>query len=154
MYKVLLSRSKNMIQNPTKAELIFKNRLIDKQIPFQTQKIIQPYIVDFLIGKTIIELDGSSHDGREEYDEKRTAFLNKLGYDVIRVKNSEAKTFSLKNFAKWAKLKSKKGESEFKKNRAKAQKKRQRLRLEKEATMYEMVQQPNGDFKRVRINAN
>jgi hypothetical protein len=141
-----------MIQNPTKAELIFKNRLIDKKIPFQTQKIIQPYIVDFLIGKTIIELDGSSHDGREEYDEKRTAFLNKLGYSVIRIKNSEAETYSLKSFSKWAKLKIKKGESQHSKNKAKQQKERQRLRLEKEATMYEMVQLPNGDFKRVKIN--
>lgn len=35
----------------------------------------------------IVELDGDSHDGRQEYDEKRSACLRALGFDVIRFTN-------------------------------------------------------------------
>jgi len=60
---------------------------------FRRQHIIKPYIVDFIClkGRLIIELDGNHHNiaTHEHYDAKRTRFLNKLGYDVIRFANAE-----------------------------------------------------------------
>ena len=37
----------------------------------------------------VIEIDGPTHEGREEYDAKRTEFLIGLGYRVIRFKNED-----------------------------------------------------------------
>ena len=55
------------------------------------QKVIGPYIADFCCceKKLIIEIDGSQHGKPEnmEYDIKRTAYLEKLGYTVIRYSN-------------------------------------------------------------------
>ena len=49
------------------------------------------YIPDFVCieKKLIIELDGSQHLEREEYDEERTKYLNSLGYKVIRFWNND-----------------------------------------------------------------
>ena len=55
-------------------------------INFRRQHAIGNYIPDFVCieKKLIIELDGSQHLEQEEYDEKRTEYLNLLGYKVIR----------------------------------------------------------------------
>jgi len=49
------------------------------------------YIVDFLCEhkKLIVELDGGQHAENERYDRRRTAFLEKNGYKVIRFWNTE-----------------------------------------------------------------
>ena len=56
-------------------------------LDFDRQKIIGNYIVDFYCAEknVIIELDGSSHDGRERYDKERDEFLFSLGLTVIRI---------------------------------------------------------------------
>jgi very-short-patch-repair endonuclease len=41
--------------------------------------------------KVVVEIDGSSHVGKEEYDRKRDAFLTENGYRVYRVKHNDAK---------------------------------------------------------------
>jgi len=53
----------------------------------ERQKIIGNYIVDFYCAEksTIIELDGSSHDGKEDYDKKRDDFFVSLGLRVIHI---------------------------------------------------------------------
>ena len=62
-----------------------------KGYDFDRQKIIGNYIVDFycLDCNTAIEIDGSSHDAKEEYDKKRQAFLNGLGVSVIHIEAKE-----------------------------------------------------------------
>jgi very-short-patch-repair endonuclease len=35
----------------------------------------------------VIEIDGGSHVGKEEYDRKRTVFLEEQGFHVIRFTN-------------------------------------------------------------------
>jgi very-short-patch-repair endonuclease len=47
------------------------------------------YIVDFLIPerRLVIELDGSSHKGKEDYDNRRTKYLENLGLNIIRFPN-------------------------------------------------------------------
>jgi len=60
-------------------------------LKFRRQHPIEPYIVDFYCAsaKLIVELDGDSHDGREDYDQRREAFLRNLGFKVVRVSNDE-----------------------------------------------------------------
>ncbi len=58
---------------------------------FRRQQPIGPYIADFFCSaaKLIVELDGGQHGEPDnlEYDAARTAFLNGLGYRVLRITN-------------------------------------------------------------------
>jgi len=58
---------------------------------FRRQYIIDDYIVDFICvsKKLIIEVDGPTHEGRENYDETRTEHIRQRGYRVIRFTNAE-----------------------------------------------------------------
>ncbi|MEI9888107.1 MAG: DUF559 domain-containing protein [Rhizomicrobium sp.] len=60
---------------------------------FRRQVPIDTYIVDFAChrAKVVVELDGSQHAASDAvaYDEKRTAFLERRGYRVIRFWNHE-----------------------------------------------------------------
>ncbi len=71
-------------------EALLWNQLKKKQLnglDFDRQKIIGNYIVDFFCAekKVVIEADGCSHEGREEYDAQRDAYLESLGLIVIRI---------------------------------------------------------------------
>ncbi len=62
-------------------------------IDFDRQRIIGNYIVDFYV-KTlglIIEIDGSSHDNKVEYDAKRQTYLESLGLKMYRISDSDVK---------------------------------------------------------------
>ena len=61
---------------------------------FRRQQGIGPYVLDFYSPelRLCVELDGSSHDYRFEYDEQRTAFLGKQGIRVIRFRNEQVWT--------------------------------------------------------------
>jgi very-short-patch-repair endonuclease len=39
--------------------------------------------------KLVVEIDGSSHNGKEDYDQRRDAFLESFGYKVKRVRFSD-----------------------------------------------------------------
>ena len=54
---------------------------------FDRQKIIGDFIVDFFCANcnVVIEIDGSSHDQKVEYDQERCAFLEGLGLTVIHI---------------------------------------------------------------------
>jgi very-short-patch-repair endonuclease len=58
---------------------------------FRRQHAIGPFIVNFYCvrGSLVIEVDGSSHDGREEDDEARQEHLEGLGLRVVRFKNHQ-----------------------------------------------------------------
>ena len=75
------------------AEVILWEAIRRKQlgVSFRRQHPIKPFIVDFacISEKFIIELDGESHIGNEEYDEKRTQFLESKGWKVLRFWNNE-----------------------------------------------------------------
>jgi len=63
------------------------------KIDFDRQRIIGNYIVDFYV-KTlglIVEIDGNSHDNKQEYDAKRQAFLESLGLKVYRISDGDIK---------------------------------------------------------------
>lgn len=61
---------------------------------FLRQHPIDRYIADFACeaAKVIVELDGPSHDGREDYDARRTETLELFGYVVVRFRNERVLT--------------------------------------------------------------
>ena len=68
-------------------------RLVSKEssIRFRRQHPISPYIVDFvcLSARMIIEVDGLSHDARQDYDQKRDNFLRSQGFKILRFSNQQ-----------------------------------------------------------------
>jgi len=63
------------------------------EIDFDRQRIIGNYIVDFYIKSLslIIEIDGSSHIGKEVYDAKRQAYLESFGLKFYRIEDARVK---------------------------------------------------------------
>ncbi len=102
MGKIACDRKRTMKRNPTKTEKIVRDFLKKFDIPHSFQKLIftptRFYIIDFVIQMkpmTIIEIDGESHIGREEYDKNRIEEILKLKpfkrwrWNVLRIKNEE-----------------------------------------------------------------
>jgi very-short-patch-repair endonuclease len=60
---------------------------------FRRQVPIGPYIADFacMAAHLVIEIDGSQHaeDKKQQYDERRTRWLAKEGYRVLRFWNND-----------------------------------------------------------------
>ncbi len=85
---------KELRKSLTPAEAFLWNHLKNKQVDskkFVKQHSIGSYIVDFYLASDnlIIELDGEVHQNATalEYDVKRTAYLERLGFRVIRFEN-------------------------------------------------------------------
>ena len=79
---------------PTEAEAALWKVLRERAIAgwkFRRQHILLGYIVDFYCPSLMlaIEVDGDSHDGRHEEDERRTLNLATIGVTVLRVRNDE-----------------------------------------------------------------
>lgn len=68
-----------------------KNQLSGKK--FRRQHSIDNFILDFYCSeeKLAIELDGEHHyeDEQKRYDEERTKYLQKVGIQVLRIKNTD-----------------------------------------------------------------
>ena len=81
-------------QSVSKAEkYIWKAALRRKQlgVQFKRQRPIDRFIVDFFCAelKLIIEIDGSSHFFKPEYDAYRQERLKSLGYTILRFQEGE-----------------------------------------------------------------
>ena len=63
------------------------------KIDFDRQRIIGNYIVDFYVKALglVVEIDGSSHDTKVEYDRKRQQYLENLGLKVYRIADGDVK---------------------------------------------------------------
>ncbi len=90
--KKMRSRSQTLRRTMTKEENALWYRFLRKYpLQFRRQYVIGNYIVDFYCyqAKLIVELDGSQHcdPAGKLYDQKRTDYLEKQGYCVIRVSN-------------------------------------------------------------------
>ena len=86
----LKERAKNLRQARNLSEVLFwiqvtKGRF--HKIDFDRQRVIGNYIVDFYVKKLglVIEIDGSSHDNKVEYDKIREDYLISLGLKVYRI---------------------------------------------------------------------
>ncbi|APC97839.1 endonuclease domain-containing protein [Francisella frigiditurris] len=92
----LKKRAKELRQAGNLSEVLLWNKLKNKQLldlDFDRQKIIGNYIVDFYCPSlnVVIEIDGSSHNDKFEYDEQRQAYLEGLGLYVLRVLDEDVK---------------------------------------------------------------
>jgi very-short-patch-repair endonuclease len=92
--KEVQERRKQLRKNLTPAEAFLWTQLKSRQLDnkrFTKQHSIGNYIVDFYCAseRLIIELDGEVHNNPEaqEYDSKRTIYLESQGYTVIRFEN-------------------------------------------------------------------
>jgi very-short-patch-repair endonuclease len=91
----LKDRAKSMSKQMTKSEqILWFNILSKKQLEgfkFIKQKQVFNYIVDFYCSELllVIEVDGSSHNVRIEYDKQRDRFLRGCGLEVIRISNGD-----------------------------------------------------------------
>ena len=90
----LRKRRKELRNNLTIAEAFLWNYLKGRRLAnrkFRRQHSIGPYIVDFYCAdeKLIVELDGEVHNNpiTEQYDYKRSMYLENLGYKVLRFQN-------------------------------------------------------------------
>ncbi len=91
-----VSRARQLRRRMTDAERLLWLHLRDRQliaVKFRRQEPIGRYFADFCCveRKLIIEVDGGHHDEdtQDEYDRKRTAYLERCGYRVLRFWNTE-----------------------------------------------------------------
>lgn len=80
-----------MRENPTKAEGMVLQFLLDWGFEFQV--VLHGYIPDFVHfdRKIIIEIDGKDHEeeDRKERDKEKDRIYRKKGFKIIRIKNEE-----------------------------------------------------------------
>ncbi|MBI1276130.1 DUF559 domain-containing protein [bacterium] len=90
----VVSRAWILRRNMTDAEKALWKLLRNKQfdgVKFRRQQPIGKYIADFVCFEAmlVVELDGGQHAIQQDYDKKRTAFLNEQGFAVLRFWNQD-----------------------------------------------------------------
>ena len=90
----IVATARKLRRSSTDVERKLWHRIRDKQIEgfrFRRQRPIGKFIVDFICldARLIVELDGGQHAEVVAYDERRKAFLESLGYRVLRFWNSD-----------------------------------------------------------------
>ena len=92
----IFEKAKILRENMTAAEITLWSRLNNSQlgVRFKSQHPIDIFIADFYCHeyKLVVELDGEVHKLQKDYDEGRTAELERLGIKVIRFTNEEVFT--------------------------------------------------------------
>lgn len=102
MEKIADKRKKNLRKYPTPAEIEFGRILKSYKIPYRFQKLVYTphhfYILDFVITmkpRTILEIDGNSHYGRDLYDKEReedilsTRTYRRSKWSFLRIRNEQ-----------------------------------------------------------------
>lgn len=81
--------AKRLRRNLTQGELLLWDQLASAQlgVKFRRQHPLYGYIVDFYCIEfgLAVEVDGSSHDGREGYDRMRDRHLADRGIETLRI---------------------------------------------------------------------
>lgn len=95
--KKLVKRARKLRNNSTLSEVILWKYLKGKQrkgFDFDRQRVIHHYIVDFYCKDLMLalEVDGSSHNFKEEQDAIRQAVLEKMGVHFLRFTDRQVKT--------------------------------------------------------------
>ena len=90
--KEMISRARQLRRDMTKEERHLWYDFLRAYVPrFTRQKIVEPYILDFYCSTAAlaVELDGGQHyeDAGKAYDERRTAYLQQQGIQVLRFSN-------------------------------------------------------------------
>jgi type I site-specific restriction-modification system R (restriction) subunit/very-short-patch-repair endonuclease len=86
----LKERAKELRKARNLSEVVFWQQVHKKKFKgydFDRQKIVGNYIVDFYCANVgvVIEIDGKSHDHKQEYDARRDEYLRSLGLTIIRI---------------------------------------------------------------------
>ncbi len=81
-------------KNATDAEQHLWNELRGRRLAgfkFRRQRPFGPYVCDFICleASIVVELDGSQHLERSDYDARRDAFIRSYGYRVLRFWNGD-----------------------------------------------------------------
>lgn len=89
-------------ENQTPSERMMARVLYYLGCDVEPQQVLCGYIVDFLDReqRVVIEVDGSSHDGREQYDADRDEAMRAAGYRVLRIEWWEV-PHMLQQVARW-----------------------------------------------------
>jgi very-short-patch-repair endonuclease len=92
--RTAFKRARDLRTNATDAESKLWSVVRRKQISglrFRRQFILGPYFVDFvcLPARLVVEVDGNQHfdDEQREHDRRRTAWLERAGFRVLRFLN-------------------------------------------------------------------
>ena len=93
----LKQRAKELRKAGNLSEALFWSAVKNKQLnglDFDRQRVIGNYIVDFYCHEyaLVVEIDGSSHDDKQEYDLARDQYLEALGLKVLHVQDIDVKT--------------------------------------------------------------
>jgi len=88
--------SRELRNQSTLAEVLLWKHLRARQMKgfqFNRQKPLDKYVVDFYCKELslVIEIDGSSHEGKEKYDAKRENDLQKLSLTILHFTDQEVK---------------------------------------------------------------
>ena len=96
--EVLERRAKAMRERPTRSEAEMSLILKSMGVKFIQQWVYGCYIADFYVPEVnkTIEINGSSHDGKEDYDTRRLNFFTRNGIEVLNIKNEKVKISSHK----------------------------------------------------------
>ncbi|NHM02224.1 endonuclease domain-containing protein [Flavobacterium difficile] len=86
----LKNRAKALRKAGNFAEVVFWKQVRNKEfwkLDFDRQRVIGNYIVDFYVKSLglVIEIDGESHNEKENYDAKRNEFMISLGIRIFRI---------------------------------------------------------------------
>ena len=93
--QILLERANRLRREMTPLEAKLWDALRAKRFngaKFRKQNVIGRYIVDFacrIPRMIVIEVDGDSHASQADYDQIRTRFLERRGYQVLRFTNRD-----------------------------------------------------------------
>jgi len=90
----MIRRARGLRQTGTPPEQLLWLALRNGQIggmKFRRQHPLGPYVVDFFCHgvKLIVELDGMSHDDKAAQDDARNKYLEREGYQILRVTNED-----------------------------------------------------------------
>jgi Uncharacterized protein conserved in bacteria len=89
----VFAKAKELRENMTQAEKMLWEKLRRNQlgVRFKPQHPIDIFIADFYChpAKLVIEVDGQIHTSQQDYDDGRTADLERFGITVIRFRNEE-----------------------------------------------------------------
>lgn len=88
--KELVEKARSLRKGYILSEVLFWKQVRNKTfhgLDFDRQRIIGNYIVDFYVKSLgiVIEIDGSSHDFKVEYDDERIGFLESLDLKLIKI---------------------------------------------------------------------
>ena len=89
-----IEKARELRRNQTPAEALMWSALRRRQLDgfhFRRQYSQGRYIFAFvcLAAKLVVEIDGPSHDQTVEYDDQRTRYMERQGFQVIRFSNDD-----------------------------------------------------------------